>query len=158
MDDPKRGAGCGRDHIVARLNEIAGGSGEKLQVVVDKFETTSARTNNKPVHMENVYAILPGSDPALAKTVFIISGHFDSRATDVMNPNLDAPGADDDASGAAVSLECARLLSRAGAGRTDHIVPRYYCGDFGRRAIAARQRPDAGVGEAARLHRGRHAG
>jgi hypothetical protein len=115
-DDPQRGAGCARDHIVARLNEIAGGSGEKLQVVVDKFETTSARTNNKPVHMENVYAILPGSDPVLSKTVFIISGHFDSRATDVMNPALDAPGADDDASGAAVSLECARLLSRAGAG------------------------------------------
>ena len=115
-DDPKRGAGCAREHIVSRLGEIAGGSGEKLQVVVDKFETMSARTSNKPVHMENVYAILPGSDPVLSKTVFIISGHFDSRATDVMNPNLDAPGADDDASGVSVSLECARLLSRAGAG------------------------------------------
>jgi hypothetical protein len=82
-------------------------------VVVDKFETTSRRTNDRPVHMENAYAILPGSDPALSKTVFIISGHFDTRASDVMDPDLDAPGADDDASGAAVSLECARLLSRA---------------------------------------------
>jgi hypothetical protein len=115
-DDPKRGAGCGRDHIVERLTEIAGASGEKLQVVVDKFETTGGRTNNKPAHMENVYAILPGSDPALSKTVFIISGHFDSRASDVLDPSLDAPGADDDASGAMVSVECARLLSRAGAG------------------------------------------
>jgi hypothetical protein len=115
-DDPKRGAGCGRDYIAARLTEIAGASGEKLQVVVDKFETTGARTNNKPVHMENVYAILPGSDPTLSKTVFIISGHFDSRASDVMDPSLDAPGADDDASGATVSVECARLLSRAGTG------------------------------------------
>jgi hypothetical protein len=114
-DDPKRGAGCGRDEVVARLNEIANASGGKLQVVVDKFETSSARTNNKPAHMENVYAILPGSDPALAKTVFIISGHFDSRATDVMDPNLDAPGADDDASGVAVSMECARLLSKTAA-------------------------------------------
>jgi hypothetical protein len=115
-EDPRRGAGCGRDHIVERLTEIAGASGEKLQVVVDKFETTGGRTNNKPAHMENVYAILPGSDPALSKTVFIISGHFDSRASDVMDPSLDAPGADDDASGATVSVECARLLSRAGAG------------------------------------------
>ena len=123
-DDPARGPGCGRDHIVVRLNEIAAGSGEKLQVVVDKFETTGGRTNNKPVHMENVYAILPGSDPALAKTVFIISGHFDSRASDVMDPSLDAPGADDDASGVAVSMECARLLSRAGAARTDPTGPR----------------------------------
>lgn len=115
-DDPKRGIGCARDHILARLHEIASGSGEKLQVVVDKFDTTSARTSNQPAHLENVYAILPGSDPALAKTVFIVSGHFDSRASDVMDPSLDAPGADDDASGAAVSLECARLLSRAGTG------------------------------------------
>ena len=115
-EDPKRGAGCARDHIVARVHEIAGGSGEKLEVVVDKFETKGPRTNNKLVPMENVYAILPGSDPARSKTVFIISGHFDSRASDVMDPSLDAPGADDDASGAAVSVECARLLSRAGTG------------------------------------------
>lgn len=113
--DPKRGPGCGRDRIVARLNEIAKSSGGRLQVVVDKFEATSARTSNKPAHMENVYGVLPGRDPVLAKTIFIVSGHFDSRASDVMDPNLDAPGADDDASGVAVSMECARLLSRAGA-------------------------------------------
>ena len=111
-EDPKRGAGCGRNQIVARLKEIANAPGGKLQVVVDKFETTSPRTSNKPAHMESVYAVLPGSDPALSKTVFIISGHFDSRATDVMDPSLDAPGADDDASGVVVSMECARLLSR----------------------------------------------
>src|SRR5882762_11960644 len=115
-DDPKRGAGCGRDQIVSRLTEIANASGGKLQVVADKFEATGPRTSNKPAHMENVYAILPGSDPTLSKTVFIISGHFDTRATDVMDPSLDAPGADDDASGVAVSMECARLLSRTGTG------------------------------------------
>ena len=114
--DPHRGVGCGRDQIVARLTEIANASGGKLQVVVDKFETTSGRTNNKPAGMENVYGVLPGSDPVLSKTVFIVSGHFDSRASDVLDPSLDAPGADDDASGVAVSVECARLLSRAGAG------------------------------------------
>jgi Peptidase family M28 len=109
--DPKRGPGCGRDHIVARLNEIAKTSGGRLQVTVDKFDATSERTSNKPVHMENVYGVLPGRDAQLAKIVFIVSGHFDSRASDVMDPNLDAPGADDDASGVAVSMECARLLS-----------------------------------------------
>lgn len=110
--EPKRGVGCGRDHIVARWNEIAKSAGGRLQVTVDKFDATSARTNNKPVHMENVYGVLPGRDAQLAKTVFIVSGHFDSRASDVMDPNLDAPGADDDASGVAVSMECDRLLSR----------------------------------------------
>jgi hypothetical protein len=112
--DPKRGIGCARDVIAARFNEIAKDSGGKLQVVVDKFESTSERTLEKPVPLENVYAILPGSDPVLAKTLFIVSGHFDSRPSDVLNTELDAPGADDDASGVAVSVECARLLSKAG--------------------------------------------
>jgi Peptidase family M28 len=114
-DDPKRGAGCGRDKVVARLNEIARDSGGKLQVTVDKFESASERTSGKPIPLENVYAILPGSDEKLAKTIFIVSGHFDSRPSDVMDPNADAPGADDDASGVAVSVESARLLSKAAA-------------------------------------------
>jgi hypothetical protein len=113
--DPKRGAGCGRDHIAARFQEIAKDSGGKLQVVVDKFESTSARTSEKPIPLENVYAILPGTDPRLSKTLFIISGHYDSRPSNVMDPETDAPGADDDASGTAVSVESARLLSKAGA-------------------------------------------
>jgi hypothetical protein len=112
--DPKRGIGCGRDAIVARLNEIAKDSGGKLQVVVDKFESTSPRTSDKAIPLENVYAILPGGDARLAKTIFIVSGHFDSRPSNVMDPEADAPGADDDASGVAVSVECARLLSKAG--------------------------------------------
>jgi hypothetical protein len=114
-DDPKRGAGCGRDAVAARFNEIAKDSGGKLQVVVDKFEMTSERTSSRPTPLENVYAILPGSDPQLAKTIFIVSGHFDSRPSNVMDPQADAPGADDDASGVAVSVECARLLSKSGA-------------------------------------------
>src|SRR5258708_23881933 len=113
--DPKRGAGCGRDQIVARFNEIAKGSGGKLQVVVDKFEMTAERTAGKPVPLENVYAIVPGTDPKLAKTVFLVSGHFDSRASHVMDREADAPGADDDGSGVAVSVESARLLSKASA-------------------------------------------
>src|SRR5712672_777036 len=113
--DPKRGIGCGRDYIVARLNEIAKASGGKLQVVVDKFDSTSERTSGKPLPLESVYAILPGSDAKLAKTLFIVSGHYDSRPSDVMNTEADAPGADDDASGVSVSVESARLLSKAAA-------------------------------------------
>src|SRR5208282_3704605 len=112
--DPKRGAGCGRDQIVARFNEIARDSGGRLQIVVDKFEAAAPRTSGKSIPLENVYAILPGSDSALSKTLFIVSGHFDSRPSNVTDPEADAPGADDDASGVAVSVECARLLSRAG--------------------------------------------
>ncbi|MEJ2010291.1 MAG: M28 family peptidase, partial [Acidobacteriota bacterium] len=75
------------------------------------FEAEARTTGNKRVPLENVYAILPGSDPALAKTVFLVSGHFDSRATNIMDSTSDAPGADDDGSGTAVSIECARLLA-----------------------------------------------
>jgi len=113
--DAKRGIGCGRDRIAARLNEIAKDSGGKLQVVVDKFDATSERTSGKTLPLESVYAVLPGTDPKLAKTVFIVSGHFDSRPSNVMDVEVDAPGADDDASGVALSVESARLLSKAGA-------------------------------------------
>jgi hypothetical protein len=113
--DPNRGPGCGRDHIVARLNKIAKDSGGKLQIVVDKFEGTSVRTSNKPAPMENVYAILPGTDDKLSKTVFLVSGHFDSRPSDDQDTKADAPGADDDSSGVAVSVESARLLSKIAA-------------------------------------------
>jgi hypothetical protein len=114
-NDANRGPGCGRDHVVARFNEIAKASGGKLQVVIDKFEATSARTSNKPAPMENAYAILPGTDDKLSKTVFIVSGHFDSRPSDDQDTKADAPGADDDGSGVAVSVESARLLSKAAA-------------------------------------------
>ncbi len=110
--DADRGIGCARDHVAARFDQISKDNGGKLQVVVDRFEAASERTGGKPVPMENVYAILAGSDPQLAKTVFIVSGHMDSRPTDMMNTSLDAPGADDDASGVAVSVESARLLSK----------------------------------------------
>jgi hypothetical protein len=110
--DSHRGIGCGRDQVVARLRAIAAESGGKLQIIIDKFEATSERTNGKPAQMENVYAILPGSDPQFAKTLFLVSGHMDSLSSRWTDPVPDAPGADDDASGTAVSIECARLLSK----------------------------------------------
>jgi hypothetical protein len=110
-DDPRRGIGCGRDAVVRRFQEIAAKSGGRLQVVVDKYEASSPRTGNAPAAMENVYAILPGTDPARRQTAFVISGHLDSRASDVMDAKIDAPGADDDSSGVAVSILSAQVLA-----------------------------------------------
>ena len=42
---------------------------------------------------------------------YVVSGHYDSRVTDVMNATDDAPGADDDASGVAVCMELARVMA-----------------------------------------------
>ncbi len=109
--DPKRGIGCGRDRVLAAFQAIAHANGDRLQVSVDHFTATAPRTNDRPVPLENVLALLPGSDPALGKTVFLVSGHFDSMPTSIMDPAADAPGADDDASGVAVAVEAARLLA-----------------------------------------------
>jgi hypothetical protein len=56
-------------------------------------------------------ATLKGTDPKDDR-IFIISGHLDSRRTDVMDGTADAPGANDDGSGSAAVLECARIMSR----------------------------------------------
>src|SRR5262249_15072752 len=77
-DDPARGIGCGRDRILARYRGIAEASGGRLRVEVDRFEAASERTRGGPARLENVLAILPGTDPALSKTVFLAAGHYDS--------------------------------------------------------------------------------
>lgn len=116
--DPQRGIGCGRDAVVRRFGKIAESSGGRLKVVVDKYETSAPRTGNVAVPMENVYAILEGTDPALQKTAFVVSGHLDSMPSDIMDPKADAPGADDDASGVTVSiLSAAALAARPGGFR-----------------------------------------
>jgi len=107
----KRGIGCGRDVVVRHLEAVENESGKRMRVVIDKFETSAPRTKNVPVPMENIYAILPGTDPALERTAFVVSGHYDSMPSDVMDANTDAPGADDDASGTAVSILAARALA-----------------------------------------------
>ena len=66
----------------------------------------------KPTPMRNVYAILRGTDPVAAKRMYLVTGHYDTRETDVMDTHDPAPGANDDASGTAVSLEAARVLSQ----------------------------------------------
>jgi hypothetical protein len=61
--------------------------------------------------MKNVLGILPGTDPA-DNRVFIVSGHYDSRASDVNDSKIFAPGANDDASGTAAAMELARVMSQ----------------------------------------------
>jgi hypothetical protein len=74
--------------------------------------TQWAKRIPKPTRMTNVYAILRGTDPAQANTMYLVTGHYDSRNTNVLDDRGFAPGANDDASGVAVSLECARVLSK----------------------------------------------
>ena len=118
-DDPKRGIGCARDALAAWFREAAGRDAA-ARVVVDRFEATSPRTRDVPATLENVYLVLEGSDPALKRTAVVVSGHYDSMCSDIMDAACDAPGADDDASGTTVAVASARAL--AGAPRRATIV------------------------------------
>ncbi len=77
---------------------------------------------SKPTPMTNVYAILRGSNPVQAKRIVLVTGHYDSINSNVFkswaDTSGDAPGANDDASGVAVSIECARALSKLHLGAT----------------------------------------
>lgn len=107
--DPTRGIGAARNWGAAEFERIGKACGGCLTVsrIADRFEGPRAPDG---VIVENVLAIQKGTgDPA---HVVIIAGHIDSRVTDVMDFTSDAPGANDDASGTALVIEAARLLSK----------------------------------------------
>lgn len=86
--------------------------GDCLQVKTDQFVQQPAPRVPQPITITNVYAILPGTDPANAGRIYLVSGHYDSRNSDTNDATGAAPGANDDASGTASVLECARVLSK----------------------------------------------
>ncbi|HST79166.1 MAG TPA: M28 family peptidase, partial [Verrucomicrobiae bacterium] len=95
-----------------RYSDACGGC---LDIKTDErvLEPTGPNSRLKqPTNVQNVYVIQRGTDPALKNRIYVVTGHYDSRAKDVMDANAPAPGANDDASGTAVSLECARVLSK----------------------------------------------
>ncbi|MDE3210927.1 MAG: M28 family metallopeptidase [Pseudomonadota bacterium] len=104
-----RGIGAARRWVKSRFEAISSDCGGCLQVVTPSQMVTGKRIPT-PVEVMDVIGIKRGSgDPG---RVIVISGHLDSRVSDVMNNHSDAPGADDDGSGVAAVLEAARLLSR----------------------------------------------
>jgi hypothetical protein len=113
---PGTGINAAADWIESEFNRISAACGNCLEVRRDEFieppQTGPAARILKPTKLTNVYAILRGADPAQAQRMVLVTGHYDSRNTDVMNTHDPAPGANDDASGVAVSLECARVLSK----------------------------------------------
>jgi Zn-dependent M28 family amino/carboxypeptidase len=106
---PKRGIGAARRWAQTRFVEIGQSCGGCLLLVTPSQSFTGARVP-KPTEIVDVVAIQKGStDP---DRVIILTGHIDSRVSDPLNATSDAPGADDDASGVAVVIEAARILSR----------------------------------------------
>jgi Zn-dependent M28 family amino/carboxypeptidase len=104
-----RGIGAARRWTQARFGDIAKACGGCLEVVTPSQTVSGARIP-QPTEVVNVVAIQRGSSDA--KRVILITGHLDSRVSDIMDFTSDAPGANDDASGVAAVIEAARVLSR----------------------------------------------
>jgi hypothetical protein len=113
---PNTGVTAAARWIEQQFTAISDGCHGCLEVKTDTFTQpgdTGARSRiHVPTTITNIYAILRGSDTAQASRMYLVTGHYDSRRTDVMDSHGIAPGANDDASGIAVSIECARVLSR----------------------------------------------
>jgi hypothetical protein len=110
--DPKRGIGAARNWVLSRFKEFAAASDGRMTAIIDTVTLQpDGRRVNAPTLLGNVMATLKGTDPNDDR-IFIISGHLDNMRSNVMDGTGDAPGANDDASGVAAVMECARIMCK----------------------------------------------
>jgi hypothetical protein len=106
------GIGAAREWIKGEFERYSLDCGGCLEVKTDSFTEAPADRIPQPTVVTNVYAVLKGTDPELSGRIVLVTGHYDSRNSDTFDTSGIAPGANDDGSGTAVSLECARVLSK----------------------------------------------
>jgi acetylornithine deacetylase/succinyl-diaminopimelate desuccinylase-like protein len=111
-DSDVRGIGAARRWIRAEFEKYREAGGGRLEVEYDGFiyEPDGNRIT-RTTEIVNVVATLPGSQPASHSRIYVVSAHYDSICNDPKDSDCDAPGANDDASGVAVVLELARIMS-----------------------------------------------
>ena len=107
-----KGIGAAREWIRGEFERYSKDCGGCLVVKTDEFVEQPGERIPKPTTITNVYAVLKGSDAAQTDRIVLVTGHYDSRNSDTFNGTDAAPGANDDGSGSAVSLECARVMSK----------------------------------------------
>lgn len=110
QDNPTRGIGAARDWIFAEFQKISADCGGCLDVQKQVFVQPKANRIPEPTTLTNVFAVLKGTTDAAR--IYVVSGHYDSMCTSPTDAKCDAPGANDDASGTAVSIELARVMSK----------------------------------------------
>jgi len=109
--DKKRGIGAARNWAQAEMEQYAAASGGRMSVTQDRYLVKAdGRRIKADVEMANVMATLKGTDPNDDR-VFVVSGHIDTRNTDVMDVKGKAPGANDDGSGTSAVMELARVMA-----------------------------------------------
>ena len=106
------GIGGAASWIRAEFERVSKEAGGRLTVELDTFDQPPAPPRiPAEVQITNIVATLPGTDPDPAGRILVVSGHYDSRATNPLDATSAAPGADDDGSGTAAVLEVARVMS-----------------------------------------------
>jgi Peptidase family M28 len=103
-------------YIKGQFEAISKDCGGCLEVKEDEFIQPGSDSPRSRIARDtkliNVYAILRGTDPAQAQRMYLVTGHYDTRTSNMNDTHSFAPGANDDTSGTAVSMECARVLSK----------------------------------------------
>src|SRR5262249_37219433 len=107
-----QGIVAARNWIKSEFERISAECNGCLEVKTDTFVEQPKNRIPVPTEIQNVYAILKGTDPAQAKRIYLVTGHYDSRNSSNENSTAPAPGANDDGSGTTVSIESARVLSK----------------------------------------------
>ena len=108
----EKGINRAAEWIKSQFETYSKACGGCLEVKTDEFTQEPGNRVPKPTKLTNVYAILRGSDPANTSRIVLVTGHYDSRNSETNDATGASPGANDDGSGTAVSLECARVLSQ----------------------------------------------
>lgn len=114
QDDPARGIGAAWRWIKEEMDRYSRESGGRLIVTTDEFMQQPTQRVPQATKIVNVVATLPGSQPESKDRVYVVSGHYDSCVCSqgMTDATSDAPGASDDASGTAVVMEMARVMSK----------------------------------------------
>ena len=106
-----RGIGAARAFLAGELESLSKAPGSRLKPYEDRFTAEPGRRIPAPAELVNLGVVLPGTDPARARQALVMTGHYDSMPSDVMDPKADAPGANDDGSGTSMVLELARVFA-----------------------------------------------
>jgi len=106
------GIGAARRWIKGEMERCGAAAGGRLQVEFDSHIAPVSARISRPTEIVNVVATLPGTQDESKERMYVVSGHYDSRNTDVMDAQGVAPGANDDASGTAAVMEMACVMAK----------------------------------------------
>jgi hypothetical protein len=110
--DPLRGIGAAYAWVNQQMHAIAGNSNGNMTVQQQTF-TQQPVTGRLAAATSITNTILTLQGRANPERFYVVTGHLDSRVTDLLDSTSDAPGADDDGSGVACVLELARVFAQA---------------------------------------------